>query len=143
MRFVVIDMIPALLSWEGRDRSEPPLVAPDAVEAIPHLYSHYRLIGIADAGYVSLELRAALQAENLIQFFDSVATSAGLGPEVSPRVIRRLIRSNGDGPIVVTAREQLARSLSRSRVGVVLTNQEEFGAVPEAVASLMAGRVSP
>lgn len=143
MRFVVIDVIPALLSWEGRDRSGPPTVAPDAAEAIPHLYAHYRLIGITDAGTASLELRAALEGENLGQFFDSIATTAGLGPEVSPRVIRRLIRTTGDGPIVVTAREPLARSLSRNRIGVVLTNQEEFGAVPEAIASLIAGRVSP
>jgi hypothetical protein len=47
-------------------------------------------------------------------------------------------------PVVfVTGREHLARSMSRSRVGVVLTNRAEFGAVPQAVASLLTGRVSP
>lgn len=143
MRFVVIDVIPALLSWEGRDRSGEPTVAPDAPDAVPHLHSHYRLIAIADAGLSRLELADALDRAELAQFFDSITTTAGLGPALTPRVIRRLIHTDGDGPIVVTARAGLARALSRSRIGVVLTNQEEFGAVPEAVASLIAGRVSP
>lgn len=143
MRFVVIDVIPALLSWEGRDRSEDPVAAPDADDAIPHLHAHYRLIAITDARMARLELAHALDREGLGQFFDSITTTAGLGPKLTPRVVRRLIHSAGDGPIVVTGRQPLARALSRARIGVVLTNQEEFGAVPEAVASLIAGRVSP
>lgn len=143
MRIVVIDVIPALLSWEGRDRSADPLLAPDADEAIPHLHSHYRLIGITDAGISRLELTDALERTHLAGYFDSITTTAGLGPTLTPRVVRRLIHADGDGPIVVTAREALARSLSRSRVGVVATTHATFGAVPEAVASLIAGRVSP
>ena len=143
MRFVIIDVIPALLSWEGRDRAGSPRLAPEADEALAHLHIHYRLIALTDAGIPSLELRHALESERLGQYFDSVATSAGLGPVVNPRVIRRLIRNVAGGPIVVTGRQALARALSRSRIGVVFTNQEEFGAVPEAVATLISGRVSP
>lgn len=143
MRFVVIDVFPALLSWEGRERSGDPVAAPDAVEAIAHLHAHYRLIAITDAGVSRLELAHVLDAEGLGQFFDSITTTAGLGPQVTPRVIRRLIHGDPDGPIIVTGREALARRLSRSRIGVVLTSQEDFGAVPAAVASLLVGRVSP
>ena len=143
MRFVVIDVIPALLSWEGRDRSEGPVAAPDAATAIPHLHAHHRLVAVADAGISRLELALALDTEGLAHFFDSITTTAGLGPTLTPRVLRRMIHSHDGGPIVVTGRPGLARSISRSRMSVVLTNQEEFGAVPEAVASLAAGRVSP
>ena len=143
MRIVVIDVVPALLSWEGRDRSTDPTVAPDAAEAIPHLHSHYRLVGITDAAVPRLELAQALDTHHLGRFFDSITTTAGLGPELTPRVVRRLIHTSKEGPIVVTARAALARAFSRQRIGVVLTNQSEFGAVPEAVASLIAGRVSP
>jgi len=143
VRFVVIDVIPALLSWEGRDRSDTPVVAPEATSAIPHLHVHHRLVALADAGISRLELALALDSGGLAPYFDSIATTAGLGPTLTPRIVRRMIHAHHDTPIVVTGRPALARSLSRSRFGVVLTNQEEFGAVPDAVASLVAGRVSP
>lgn len=143
MRFVVIDVVPALLSWEGRDRADPPSIAPDAATAIPHLHAHQRLVAVADAGISRLELALAIDAEGLASYFDSITTTAGLGPTLTPRVVRRMIHSHDGGPIVVTARPGLARSLSRSRMSVVLTRQEEFGAVPDAVAQLVAGRVSP
>lgn len=143
MRFVVIDVIPALLSWEGRDRSGEPSVAPEAEEAMAHLHAHHRLVAITDAGISRLELADALDQAGVGSFFDSITTTAGLGPALTPRVIRRLIHSHDDAPIVVTARPGLAAALSRSRFGVVLTTQQEFGAVPDAVASLAAGRVSP
>jgi hypothetical protein len=143
VRFVVIDVIPALLSWEGRDRSDGPIVAPEADLAIPHLHAHHRLVALADAGISRLDLALALDTEGLARFFDSIATTAGLGPTLTPRIVRRMIHSHDGGPIVVTGRPGLARSLSRSRFGVVLTTQEEFGAVPDAVASLVSGRVSP
>lgn len=142
MQFVLIDLIPALLRWEGRDRSRSPVFAPEALEAVAHLYSHYRVVGIADAGIASLELLDALAAEGIEQYFDSVLTSAGMGPAVTPRVVRRMVRTIGDGPIVVTGREQLANALSRARMGVVFTDQADFGRVPEAVAMLVVGRVS-
>ncbi len=145
MRLVVIDLIPALLSWEGRDRSAEPVIPAEGPEAVAHLYSHYRLIGLADAGTAGAMLRRHLEDARLAEYFESIGTSAGLGPAVTPRVIRRIGRLTRakEGVIVVTGRLDLARAVSRSRTGVVLTNQEEFGAVPEAVASLIAGRVSP
>lgn len=143
MRLVVVDVVPALLSWEGRGRSSPPVVAPDAEEAVAHLHMHYRLVAITDAGIPSLELRDALESEHLAGYFDSVITSAGLGPVVNPRVIRRLVHRLDDATVVVTGRRRLAESLSRSRMGVVYTKQQDFGGVPEAVAMLIAGRVNP
>ena len=145
MRLVVIDLIPALLSWEGRDRSSGLKVAPDGPDAVAHLHAHYRLIGVTDAGMSSLVIGRALEDGSIADFFDSVGTSVGFGPAINPRVVRRIIRmSRSNEPVVfVTAREHLARTMSRSRVGVVLTNRDEFGAVPEAIASLVSGRVSP
>ena len=144
MRLVVVDLIPALLSQEGRDSSLF-VVAPDGPDAVAHLYSHYRLLGLADAGVSSGVLKRALEDAGIARFFDSVGTSAGFGPTINPRVVRRITRAsrNKEPVVFVTGREPLARAMGRSRVGVVLTNREEFGAVPEAVASLIAGRVSP
>ena len=145
MHLVVIDLIPALLSWEGRDRSAALTIAPDGVEAVAHLRSHYRLIGLTDADSTSAVIRRTLEDNRIAEFFDSVGTSVGFGPTLNPRVIRRVARmARSANPVVfVTGRQHLARSMSRSRVGVVLTNRAEFGGVPEAVASLLTGRVSP
>ena len=145
MRLVVIDLIPALLSWGGRDRSSGLEVAPDGRDAVAHLHTHYRLVGVTDAGVSSAVIGRALEAAGAAEFFDGVGTSVGFGPAINPRVVRRITRmSRSNEPVVfVTAREHLARTMTRSRVGVVFTNQNEFGAVPEAVASLVAGRVSP
>lgn len=145
MRLVVIDLIPALLSWEGRDRSSELEIAPDGPDAIAHLHAHYRLIGLADAGVSSLVIARALDGARVAEFFDSIGTSVGFGPTINPRVVRRITRmSRSTDPVVfVTARESLARMMSRSRVGVVVTERSEFGGVPEAVASLISGRVSP
>lgn len=120
-------------------------MAPDGPDAIAHLHAHYRLIGLADAGLSSLVIARALDKERVAEFFDSIGTSVGFGPTINPRVVRRITRmSRTTEPVVfVTARESLARTMSRSRVGVVLTTRDEFGAVPEAVASLISGRVSP
>lgn len=145
MRLVVIDLVPALVSWEGREEFTEPVTPPEGLEAVAHLFSHYRLIGLTDAGVAGEVLRSHLERARLAEYFESIGTSAGLGPEVTPRVIRRVARMARamGGVIVVTGRPEVARTVSRSRIGVVLTTQEEFGAVPEAVASLIAGRVSP
>jgi hypothetical protein len=142
---VVIDLIPALLSWEGRDRSGPPELAPDAVEAVTHLYSHYRLVGITDAGVAATTLITPLDDARLAELFESLGTAAGYGPQVNPRVVRRITRHarGGHDVVVVTGREPLARTMSRSRMGVVLTTWTDFGGVPEAVATVLSGRVSP
>lgn len=145
MTIVVIDLIPALLIREGRDRSSGYELAPDGVDAVAHLYSHYRLLGITDAGESSATVRRSMMDVRIAEFFDSVGTTAGFGPTINPRVVRRILRTTRGRPpsVFVTAREPLARAMSRSRFGVVLTRREEFGAVPDAVASLVSGRVSP
>jgi hypothetical protein len=142
---VVIDLIPALLSWEGRDRSQELTLAPDGVEAVSHLYSHYRLLGITDAGIPSATLRAPLDDARIGDLFESIATSAGFGPIINARVLRRIttIERRAHGVVFVTGRTGLARSVNRSRISVVQTSRESFGGVPEAVATLLAGRVSP
>ena len=144
MRLVVIDLIPALLSWEGRDRSSDLEVAPDGPEAIAHLQTHYRLIGLADAGVSSQVIAHALDKAQIAEFFDSIGTSVGFGPTINPRVVRRItrMRRSTEPVVFVTARQSLARMISRSRVAVVVTDRTEFGAVPDAVASLISGRVS-
>jgi hypothetical protein len=93
----------------------------------------------------STAIRKALEDNRATEFFDSFGTSGAFGPAINPRVIRRITRmSRTHEPVVfVTGRESLGQLMSRSRVGVVLTTREEFGAVPDAVASLISGRVSP
>lgn len=145
MAIVVIDLIPALLTWEGRDRSARLTIAPDGPEAVAHLHSHYRVAGITDAGVPNRRIRDALDSGAVTSYFDSIGTSAGFGPEVNARVVRRLtMGAHGREQIVfVTGREPLARAMNRSRMGVVITTAEDFGGVPEAVATLVSGRVSP
>jgi hypothetical protein len=141
---VLIDLIPALLQWEGRDRSGDLTIAPAGAEAVAHLASHYRVAGIADAGTPLDRIRRPLEDARIDDLFDSVATSAVLGPTVNARVIRRISGHHHHGPIVfVTGRASLGRQVNRSRFSVVVTNRDEFGAVPEAVATVLSGRVSP
>lgn len=146
MHLVVIDLIPALLSWEGRDRSSEPSVATDAVGALEHLSSHFGIAGVADAGHTSKSLRTHLEREHLAVYFESVGTSAEFGPTVSPRIVRRLaraIRLDVRELVVVTARPQIASGMKASRIRTVLTRHHEFGNVDEAVEALLSGRVSP
>jgi len=146
VRLVVIDLIPALLSWEGRDRSSDPDLPPDAAHALEHVYSRFRIAGIADAHHSSSELRAHLEREDLALFFDSIATSAEFGPVVSPRVVRRVASALGgpdDRIAFVTAREHLADAFGAGRIPVVLTTQQDFAGIPEAVSELLDGRVNP
>lgn len=148
MRLVVIDLIPALLSWEGRDRSGPPAVAPDAVTALDRLYPRFRIAGVVDAASVTpgIELRDHLARGEILDYFDMVGTTAEFGPELSPRVLRRILRALGapdERTLLVTGRRHLAAGFSRSRVPVVFTAFEEFAGVPEAVESLLGGRVNP
>ncbi len=146
MRLVVIDLIPALLSWEGRDRSSDPDVPPDAAHALDHVYSRFRIAGIADAEETTADLRARLEQADLAHWFDGVTTSAEFGPAVSPRVVRRIVRAMGgpdDRTVLVTAREHLVKPFGAARIPVVLTSQSDFGGVPAAVSELLDGRVNP
>lgn len=146
MHLVLIDLIPALLSWEGRRPGDEPAVAGNALAAVDHLYSHFRLAGIADAGPTGTELRTLLDAEDLGIYFESVRTSAEFGPTVSARVVRRVVAGLGAEPgkvVVVTARPRLAEALGRERIRSVLTSHEDFESVPEAVESLITDRANP
>lgn len=143
---VVVDLIPALLSWEGRDLSSDPDVAPGAEPALEHLFAHYRLAAVADAGVSGANLRAVLHQEGLGGLFESVGTSADFGPAVSPRVLRRIASTVGvtaDRLVLVTARDQLIDAMIAARIAVVHTTHDDFEHVPAAVIELIEGRVSP
>lgn len=146
MKLVVIDLVPALLSWEGRDRHEEASVASGAGDAIHDMSHRYLVVGTADAEESTTALRHILDLHGIADMFTSVATSATFGPKVSPRVVRRLAATHRTPPeqvAVVTAREHLARPMHRSRMSVVVTTHDEFDLVPDALASLEAGRIIP
>ena len=146
MRLVVVDLIPALLSWEGGRDATDPLVPLGAVETVEHLFSHYRLAAIADAGWSGHDLRRLLEDEGLGGLFESVGTSADFGPAVSPRVVRRLASTVGviaDRVVIVTARRDVARRMSANGIAVVHTTQDTFEHVPQAIAELIGDRFSP
>jgi len=149
MRLVVIDLIPALLSWEGRDRFQEPVVAPEAATTLGELFVRYRLAGVVDAAaeITGSELRDHLVRDDLAEFFDMVGTTAEFGPSVSPRVVRRLVRVLGSPDqrtLVVTGRRSLVDQFTRSRIPVVFSTMAEFHAVPDAVdAWLGGGRINP
>jgi hypothetical protein len=146
VNLIVIDLVPALLTWEGRDAPDP-AIAPDAIEVLDDLYAGFRLAAIGDGDRPAALFREALDAARLVEFFESVGTSAGFGPTVTPRVIRRLAAGLGTPPgdvIVVTARAALAEAVRAARLGVILTGgPDEFGGVPDAVAELVEGPFNP
>ena len=145
MHLVVVDLIPALLSWEGRDRSEEPDVAPDAAHALGHLFDAFQMIGVADAATTSATLRQHLEQQDLAGYFDVIVTSAEHGPVLTARAIRRIIRTAAprERGVTVTARPSLAADLRRSRMAVVLTEHAEFEDVVDAVFDIAYGRVTP
>jgi hypothetical protein len=145
MHLVVVDLIPALLSWEGRDRSEEPEVAPEAAHALGHLFDAFQMIGVADAATTSVFLRRHLEQQELGGYFDTVVTSAEHGPVLTARAIRRIIRTAApkERGVTVTARDSLAVDLRRSRMAVVLTQHAEFENVVDAVFDIAYGRVTP
>jgi hypothetical protein len=146
VNLIVIDLIPALLSWEGRDRSQAPSTAPNAMAAIEHLASHFELTGIADAGHTGAGLRHHLERDHLALYFSSIGTSAPFGPSLSPRVLRRLtaaMKLRPSSAVVVTARPTVAADMTAARIRTVGTTHEEFEFVDEAVETLLSGRFSP
>jgi hypothetical protein len=146
VNLIVVDLVPALLTWEGRDASEPS-VAPNALDVLDDLYAGFRLAAIGDGDRPAALLREALDGAHLAEFFESVGTSAGFGPTVTPRVIRRLAGSLGapfGEVIVVTARPALAEGLRSARMAVILTDGPGgFTDVPDAVAGLVEGPFNP
>jgi FMN phosphatase YigB (HAD superfamily) len=143
---IVLDLVPALLTWEGRDTYEG-RVAPEAREVLEDLYAGFRLAAVADGDRPASRVRETLEALGLADLFESITTSAGFGPAVTPRVVRRLAAGLGvpsDEVIVVTARKALAEGLDTSRMSVILTGgPEDFPTVPEAVAELVEGPLNP
>lgn len=146
MHLVVIDLVPALLSWEGTDPTGDPSIADDAAGALEHMASHFALTGIADAGHTGGRLHALLDREDLAGYFETIGSSAEFGPRVSPRVLRRLAAAIKTAPrdlVFVTARPRLGRDTAAARIRTVVTSHTEFGTVDAEVEALIAGRVSP
>ena len=141
MRLIVIDVVPALLSWEGRDASDPvPLEG--AEEILDVLSSRYRLAAVSDGDRAATELRDVLDRLRIGAFFETIGTSADFGPRVSPRVIRRSARAVRVTPeriIVVTARPRLAASLENARMAAVLVEAGRLAELPERLRRLTGG----
>ena len=145
MRLVIIDLAPALLSWEGRDSSGAPEAATGALAMVEDLFTHHRLAAVADGDWTGLQVREALERLDLAPYFESVGTSAGFGPVVTPRVVRRIaaaLRSTGNA-IVVTGRPGLAGNLGRIGIPAVLVDHEGLATVPDRIHRLTGGRLSP
>lgn len=144
MHLVLIDLIPALLRWEGRDRSEEPELAPGAAHALGHLFDRFQMIGVADSGIPAPVLRVYLEQAEVSSYFDHLLTSAAFGPTLNARVVRKIgRRAAGERGIVVTARTMLAEELRRAGEPVVVTTHADFESVPDAVFDLADGRVTP
>jgi hypothetical protein len=145
VHLVIVDVIPALLSWEGRDISGEPDLAPGAAHALGHLFDAFQMIGVADAATTSAFLRRHLDQQEVAGYFDVVVTSAEHGPVLAARAIRRIIRTAApkERGVVVTARPRLAEEVRRARMAVVLTEHADFETVPDAVFDIADGRVTP
>lgn len=121
---------------------------PDAAaEMLAQVFPDFRIAGISDGDLTGVDLRRALEDAELDGFFDFVGTSAEFGPQVSPRVVRRLARVLGfplEQVVVVTARAELAEALQQSGLAVIHVEGEEgVAAVPQALEALYSGYFSP
>lgn len=147
MHLILLDLVPLLLSWEGRSPLEAPEVPPGAAEMLEEVFTDFRIAGIADGAYTGLGLRRALEDTDLDAFFDFIGTSAEFGPTISPRVVRRLSRLLGfdaDQVVLITARPDLADALRRARLAVVhVEGPEGVAVIPEALDALYSGYFSP
>lgn len=147
MHLVLLDLIPLLLSWEGSDPGEAPTVPAAAGEMLEQVFPDFRIAGICDGDHTGLDLRRALEDAELDGYFDFVGTSAEFGPEVSPRVVRRLARVLGfpvEQVAVVTARAGLAEALQQAGLAVVhVEGAEGVGAIPQALDALYSGYFNP
>lgn len=133
MRLVVLDLVPALLSWEGRDASRP-VVADQAEAALEAVFARFRIAGVTDSNRTATEIRDALDEAGLGGFFETLGTAADFGPRVTARVVRgiaRAVRTTPDRLIVVTARPELAAALERGRIATLLVEPGSIAEVPE------------
>ena len=144
---MLLDLVPLLLSWEGRPPGESPGVPASAGEMLEAVFPDFRIAGLGDGDHTGLDLRRALEDAELDGFFDFVGTSAEFGPVVSPRVVRRLARALGFSPeqvVVVTARAELADALQANGLAVVHVEGEEgVAAIPQTLDALSSGYFSP
>lgn len=143
MRFLIIDLVPALLRWEDTD--DDPDVAEGAEETLEQLHARFRLAGITDGNRPGSEIRNALQRSGIGDFFESVGTSADFGPSVSPQVIQRLATTVGAAStsvLVVTARPTLADALGRRAIATVLLGPAGFAGLPDQL-RMGAGPLNP
>lgn len=142
-----LDLVPLLLSWEGRSPQEAPDVPPGAVEMLDEVFADFRIAGIADGALTGVALRRALEDAELDIYFDFIGTSAEFGPAVSPRVVRRLARLLGfdlDQVVVITARPALAEALRLAHLAVIhVEGPEGVAAIPEALEAIYSGYFSP
>jgi len=147
LHLVLLDLVPLLLSWEGRSPHETPAVPPGAAEMLEQVFANFRMAGIGDGAHTGLGLRRALEDTELDAYFDFVGTSAEFGPVVSPRVVRRLARALGfttEQVVMVTARAKLADALQAAGLAVVHVEGEEgVAAIPQALEALYSGYFSP
>ena len=144
MQLVLIDLVPALLTWEGRDASGPPEPRDGAVGMVDDLFTDFRMAGITDADHPATEVREALERHDLDLYFDNVGTSSTFGPRITPRVVRRVAAALGEPgtAIVVTARPHLAEALRRSGIAVVAADGP-LADVPREVRRMASGRINP
>ena len=144
MRFVVIDLIPALLQWEGRDSFDLATAQPHALELVHALFHDFRLAAITDGDHPASAVHEALERLDLSAYFESVGTSSVFGPTVTPRVVRRVARAIGGSgrTIVVTARPGLAEALGRAGIPTVVATGDLLE-VAAAVRRMAFGRINP
>lgn len=142
-----LDLVPLLLSWEGRGPHEAPDVPPGAAEMLDEVFADFRIAGIGDGAHTGLALRRALEDAELDAYFDFIGTSAEFGPAVSPRVVRRLARLLGfdlDQVVVITARPPLAEALRRAQLAVIhVEGPKGVLAIPDALDAIYSGYFSP
>jgi FMN phosphatase YigB (HAD superfamily) len=147
VHLVLLDLIPMLLSWDPSAPGEAPAVPASAANMLAQVFPDFRIAGISDGSLTGLDLRRALEDAELDGFFDFIGTSAEFGPEVSPRVVRRLARVLGfplEQVVVITARTELADALQQSGLAVIHVEGEEgVGAIPQALEALYSGYFSP
>lgn len=144
MRFVMIDLVPALLRWEGRDPFDPPEAREGALGLVDDLYADFGLAAVTDGDRPASAVRDAMEQLDLAAYFESIGTSAVFGPVVTPRVIRRITAAIGGAgqSIVVTGRPSLADALHRSGIPAVPTG-DDLASVAGEVRRMAYGRVSP
>ncbi|MCJ7726383.1 MAG: hypothetical protein MUP76_08375 [Acidimicrobiia bacterium] len=144
MHYVLIDLVPALLTWEGRDSVAQPEAREGALQMVDDLYNDFRLAAVADGDRPASAVREALERLDMAVFFDSIGTSSVFGPTVTPRVVRRITSAIGGAghSIVVTARTGLADALHHAGIPVVSAGGD-VGEVGKAVRRLAYGRVNP